>query len=303
MTLQIDQLTAFERVAREASFSRAATALGIGQPAVSARIQALEAALGGPLFVRGRRIGLTPLGDGFLPRARRILEMVDEGVHAARRGLAGGRGAVRLGVLGSLAGGLVGPALAEVVRAHPDLDCSVRSADHEFLLELMMDGAIELALVTWPCATPAALRLAPLLRLHEPVVLVAHPKHALARRRTVAIADLPRLARPLLRLRWWQTHHPEITRLAELSGTTVEAPKETARRMVTDGVGAGFFTRTYVADDLARGTLRAIRVAGLPRLYRDSALVRRDRPEPLSPAAALIVDAIGAHARRLRLLA
>jgi len=37
--MELDQLVAFERVVREGSFSRAAIALGIGQPAVSSRIQ------------------------------------------------------------------------------------------------------------------------------------------------------------------------------------------------------------------------------------------------------------------------
>src|ERR1051325_10596819 len=69
-----DQLAAFLRVVRESSFTRAALSLGIGQPAVSARIHALEAAIGGPLFTRGRKIGLTLLGEGFLPYARRATE-------------------------------------------------------------------------------------------------------------------------------------------------------------------------------------------------------------------------------------
>src|SRR6202011_1499538 len=81
--MDFDQLAAFERIAREGSFSRAALAIGIGQPAASARIPALEAALGGALFTRGRRISLTPLGEGFLPFARRLLETLDEGVQAA----------------------------------------------------------------------------------------------------------------------------------------------------------------------------------------------------------------------------
>ena len=45
--LALDQLVAFDQVVREGSFSRAALSLGIGQPAVSSRIQGLEAALGG----------------------------------------------------------------------------------------------------------------------------------------------------------------------------------------------------------------------------------------------------------------
>src|SRR2546423_5047166 len=111
-----DQIAAFEQVVREGSFSRAAVALGIGQPAVSSRIHALEEDAGGILFNRGRRISLTSMGEGFLPYARRVLEVLREGVDAARMAQSGGRGRVKLGALGSLAGGLVGPAPAKFMR-------------------------------------------------------------------------------------------------------------------------------------------------------------------------------------------
>src|SRR6266481_979798 len=174
-----DQLLAFERVAREGSFSRAALAVGIGQPAMSARIRALEKALGGALFTRGRGIALTPLGEGFLPWARRLLENLEEGVEAARLAQQGRRGRVPLG---ALAGGLVGPALAELIRARPELECVVTSADHEVLVERLLDGVVELALIAWPCSEAVAASLTPLLLLREPVVLAAHPRHAVARR-------------------------------------------------------------------------------------------------------------------------
>src|SRR6476646_9757409 len=82
--MDVDQLLSFERVVREGSFTRAALSLGIGQPAVSARIQALEAELGGPVFTRGRRVALTALGETFLPFARRATELLATGVEAAR---------------------------------------------------------------------------------------------------------------------------------------------------------------------------------------------------------------------------
>jgi LysR family transcriptional regulator, low CO2-responsive transcriptional regulator len=298
-----DQLLAFERVAREGSFSRAALAVGIGQPAMSARIQALETALGGALFTRGRRIALTSLGEGFLPWARRLLETLEEGVEAARLAQQGRRGRLRLAALGSLAGGLVGPALAELVRARPDLECVMTSGDHEAVVERLLDGIVELALIAWPCSEALAASLSPLLVLHEPVALVAHPRHPIARRPRISPGELARKARPLLRLRWWPAHHPEITRLAQASGTFVEVPMETARHLVRHGVGAGFFTRTYVAEDLARGELREVRVHPFPRIFRDSALVRRARAAPLSPVAAYAVALIRRQARRLGLAA
>jgi LysR family transcriptional regulator, low CO2-responsive transcriptional regulator len=287
--MQLDQLIAFDRIAREGSFSRAALALGLGQPAVSARILALEDAIGGSLFVRGRALRLTALGESLLPYVRRALEVLREGVEASRLAQIGERGSVRIGALGSLAGGLVGPALAEFVRAHPQVDCTIKSGDHEVVLQLLLDGIVDVALTVWPCTS--AVELTPLFVFREPVVLVAHPGHALARRRRVTREEVARLARPLLRLRWWQSHHPQIARLAEESETAVEVAMEAGRRLVSSGVGAGFFTRTYIAEELDRGTLVQIRVRGL-NLFRDSALVRRSHSGPISPALAAFIQVL-----------
>ncbi len=223
--------------------------------------------------------------------------MLREGVEASRLAQVGERGSVRIGALGSLAGGLVGPALAEFVRARPRVDCNIRSGDHEFLLQLLVDGVVDAALTVWPCTS--AVELTPLFVFREPVVLVAHPRHPLARRGRVAREEVARLARPLLRLRWWQSHHPEIERLAGESEPSVEVAMEAGRRLVASGVGAGFFTRTYIAEELDRGTLVEIRVRGL-RLFRDSALVRRTHSGPISPALAAFIQVLRRRASQGR---
>jgi LysR family transcriptional regulator, low CO2-responsive transcriptional regulator len=298
-----DQLVAFDRIAREGSFTRAAVSLGIGQPAVSARIRALEDQVGGALFTRGRRIALTALGESFLPFARRALDVLGEGIEAARQAQVGQRGRVRLATLGSLAGGLVGPALGAFVSANPQVDCVVRSGDHERVVALLLDGMVELGIVTWPCTEAAAADLQPVLSFHEPVVLAARPSHPLALRGRTTVDDLVRLGRPMFRLRWWQKHHPAIEELAERAGQALDLPMEAARCLALDGAGVGFFARTYVAEDLARGALAEIAVADLPRIFRDSALVRRRHSGPLSPAAANLVEAVRRQAAKLGLLA
>ena len=289
------QLVAFDRVAREGSFSRAAVSLGIGQPAVSSRIQNLEDALGGALFRRGRRVSVTPLGESFLPYARRVLELLHEGVESARMAQVGARGRIKLGTLGSLSAGLIAPALALFARTHPQVDCMLRSADHEVLVQMLVDGVVDLGLIAWPCPESAAAELAPIFTVHEPVVLIAHRKHALAKRKSISRDDVANLARPFLRLRWWPAHHPEITRIAERSGTAMEIPMEIARALVMRGQGAGFFVRTYVAQDLESGALVEIPVRGLARLDRGSALVRRRR-SVLGPATAELIQLIRAQA-------
>jgi LysR family transcriptional regulator, low CO2-responsive transcriptional regulator len=292
--MTVDQLAAFERVAREGSFSRAAVALGIGQPAVSARILALEDELGGSLFVRARSIRLTGLGSSLLPYVRRALEVLREGVEAARLAQVGQRGSIRVGALGSLAGGLVGPALAEFLRSHPRVECTLKAANHEVLLQYLLDGLVDLALVVWPCAS--AVELTPLFVFREPVVLVAHPRHPLARARRVTRDEVARLAGPFLRLRWWQSHHPQLDELARLSDTAVEVSMEMGLHLVSNGIGAGFFTRTYIAEEVASGTLAEIRVSGMAPLFRDSALVRRRHSGPISPALAEFIQLLRARA-------
>jgi DNA-binding transcriptional LysR family regulator len=179
----------------------------------------------------------------------------------------------------------------------------MRAADHEVVARALLDGIVELALITWPCAEGRAADLTPLLRFHEPVVLVTHPGHPLARRRVVTEDELVRLARQLLRLRWWTTPHPQVSRLVERTGLPFDVPMETARQLLLSGVGAGFFTRTYVADELARGLLVQLEVRRMGLLYRDSALVRRSRSVPLSPASAALIRAIAVQAERLALMA
>jgi DNA-binding transcriptional LysR family regulator len=297
-----EQLAAFDQIAREGSFTRAAVSLGIGQPAISARIRALEDQVGGALFARGRRVTLTALGASFLPFARRALEVLAEGVEAVRLAHTGQRGRVRLGSLASLAGGLVGPALGAFLDDNPQVDCLVRAGDHERIVALLVDGMVDLGLVTWPCTEAAAADLQPVLRLHEPVVLVAHPHHPLAARSRVMQDDVVRLGRPLFRLRWWQEHDPMILELAERTGPAIEVPMETARSLALAGGGVGFFARTYVAEDLERSALAEIGVRDMPRIHRDSALVRRRHAPPLSPAAAHLVEALRKQAASLGLL-
>lgn len=295
------QLLTFDRIVREGSFTRAAVALRVGQPAVSARLAALELEVGGALLVRGQRAGLTALGEAFLPFARRALEVLGEGVEAARRAQVGQRGRLKLGALGSLSEGLVGPALADFARAHPEVDCLFRSGEHERVVELLLDGVVDLGVVTWPCSEAAAAQLQPITLFREPVMLVSSPGHPLAHLRELDEDALGRLGRPLLKLRWWPAHHAEVLRLAARTGADLDVSMEAARRMVVDGVGVGFFTRTFIAEDLERGRLMALTVPGLAPLFRDSALVRR-RNGPLSPAAAAFVECLRRRAVDLQLV-
>jgi DNA-binding transcriptional LysR family regulator len=298
------QLTAFDRIVRERSFSRAARALDIAQPTISERIRALERTIGGALFVRGGHAAeLTDLGASFLPFARRALEVLDAGIDAARQTQAGEHGRATLGVLESLSGSFLGPAVAGFHTAHPGVEVVVRAGRHPQLIELLLDGVVGLAIVAWPCPEPVAAELAVLLSLRERVVLVAAPGHPLARRREVQVGDVALLAQPLLLLRWWLELPTPLARLAEQAQSRVDVPMDTGRAMVLRGSGAGFFPWMQVAELIETGALREIDVVDLPPLIRESALVRRTAAAAPAPAAMALVETLARRAREVGIAA
>ncbi|HEU4581795.1 MAG TPA: LysR family transcriptional regulator [Polyangiaceae bacterium] len=300
--MDTDQLLAFQRVVRQGSFSRAARTLGIGQPAISARIQALEAQVGGALLTRGRRIGLTALGASYLPFVERALETLDEGLKSARLSQSRRSGRVTLAALGSLTGGLLGPALERFVAAQPQVECSMRSVDHEFVLQLLADGVVELGIIAWPCRDAAARDLTCLLVLRERVLLAAHPRHPIARRGRISVAELIELGRPFLRLRWWPSHHPELERIAAASASPLEIPMQAARHLTLQGAAVGFFPQLLIGDEIASGALVEVTVHDLPPIERQSALVRRPEQGPPTAAARAFIDHLRQQAKALGLL-
>jgi len=301
--MDVDQLIAFDRIVREGSFSRAAWELHIAQPTISARIQALEQEVGGPLFTRGnRRISLTALGASFLPYARRAIDVLAEGAAAAREAQDGQRGRLTIGVLGSLAGCPLAPALAQFQRSHPRVECYVRAGSHQRMVELLCDGVVELGLIAWPCIDPLSVELTPLLKLSEPVVLIVPARHPLAQQHSVTQQDVADQAAPLLLVRWWQSTHAGVARIAARAQSVANVPPETARQMLLEGVGVGFFTRTQLADALAAGQVREVPIADMLPITRESALVRLARQKQVSIVGSQFIAELREVAARSSLL-
>jgi len=112
----IRQLECLVAVADWKSFRRAATSLGISQPALSAQVQAAEALLGIQVFERDRRsVLVTSAGEDIVGRARLALEAIDAVGDAARRRGEPLVGQLRLGVIPTIAPYWL-PALLPAVR-------------------------------------------------------------------------------------------------------------------------------------------------------------------------------------------
>lgn len=147
--MDTQSLQAFLAVADTQSFSRAAEQLHLTQPAVSKRIATLESQVGTRLFDRiGRRIALTEAGSVLLPQARHILMTVED----SRRALANLSGQVggRLTLATSHHIGLhrLPPLLKQYTQRHPEVELDLHFLDSELAYQGVLDGTLEMAVVT-----------------------------------------------------------------------------------------------------------------------------------------------------------
>lgn len=170
----IRQLECLVAVAEHHSFRKAATSLGISQPALSSQVQSVETLFGVQVFERDRRsVLVTPAGEDIVGGARLALEAVDAVSDAARRRAEPLVGPLRLGVIPTVAPYWL-PALLPVVRKRfPRLELILREDQTARLLGQLAAGQIDVALVAIP--VPGDVTTATIAREN---FLLAAPKSA-----------------------------------------------------------------------------------------------------------------------------
>ena len=145
--MNLHGLRVFYTVATQRSFSLAAEALFISQPAVSKAIRELEHIAGLPLLERaskGKTIRLTEAGLALLEHATGIfaIEAAAEQDLKARAGLT--RGQLNIGASTTVASYWLTDFLARFHRDHPDIDISLNVANSSHIEQALLKNDIEL---------------------------------------------------------------------------------------------------------------------------------------------------------------
>jgi LysR family hydrogen peroxide-inducible transcriptional activator len=170
----VRQLECLVAVADHGSFRKAAAALGISQPALSAQVQAVEDLLTVQVFERDRRAVLvTPAGEDVIGRARLALEAIDGVSDAARRRAEPLVGPLRLGVIPTVAPYWLPALLPAVRKRFPRLELILREDQTARLLAQLTAGQIDAALLALP--VPGDFTCASIAREH---FLLAAPRGA-----------------------------------------------------------------------------------------------------------------------------
>lgn len=190
--MELRHLRYFIGVAEEENVSRAALKLHVSQPALSRQIRDLEDELGFLLLERSAKsVRLTEAGRAFLTEARAVLQRTEDAVKAARAIATGARGELHVGYAPSLTARILPPTLRAFQAELPNVRVKLHDFSTEEMLAGLREGKLQIAFVVR--LTPALLRG---LRFEELVrdsmCLAVTPKHPLAGRRTVTLAEVAR---------------------------------------------------------------------------------------------------------------
>ncbi|OKJ94611.1 LysR family transcriptional regulator [Streptomyces sp. CB03234] len=197
MELELRHLRTIRAIADAGSLTKAATALGLAQPALSAQLRRIERSLGGVLFERGRTgVRTTALGALVLDRARVVLpavnELQQEAVRFARSG-SPGDGRRRAFRIGGTHGPLLGGLVDRIASAEPGIGVVTHTSWSEReIAASAAEGRLDYALIgtCGESTPPESGRLAWTEVARDPVFVMLAAGHPLAARPEVELGEL-----------------------------------------------------------------------------------------------------------------
>jgi DNA-binding transcriptional LysR family regulator len=282
--MRTEQLDAFVEVARRGSVSRAAEALYVTQPTLTARLKGLEQELDAKLFVRSQRgMRLSDAGRAYLPYAERTLDTVSSGKRLLTELARGESGQLALSAAPAVSTYVLPRILTRFRRTHPKVALAVRTGHSEEVLELVLREQVQVGL-------GRALRHPQVEAIpfyEDELVLVVDSRHRFASEEEVSPDELSEVQ--LILFDRTSSYHRLTSEFFEEVGAVPRGVMEldnidATKKMVEQGLGIAFLPHTAVAAELEAGSLRAVTLADAPSPKRRIVIFRRRDAGPLSGA-------------------
>ena len=287
--MNLDTLKLYCDVVRLRSFSRGAAANSVSQSAASQSIRQLEGELDLELLDRSRRpLQATEEGQAFFEACRTLLQ----GFEKARAELVASRerveGTVRVAAIYSVGLHDLSRHMQPFMSAYPQARVLLECLHPHKVVEAVMNDEADVGILSYPSVT-RALHVLPLRS--EPMVLVAHPTHRLARRRSIPAADLNGekfvafdhdLAIRKAIDRALKAHNVKVDVVMEFDNV------ETIKQAISINAGLSILPRPTVLKEIGMRTLVALPLA-FPGLVRPIGIIHR-RGKRLTPAVARFIE-------------
>ncbi len=262
--MELIEVEAFIAIVRTGSFTAAAAALHISQPAVSRRLELLERELGAPLFDRlpgGSR--LTENGEAFLPFAEQMLAAARDGATAIHALRTGEEGSVVLALVGTLASTELTERLRRFGAAHPKVRLTLRTARSAEVSGLVRQGDAALGIRYFADDSP---ELVSIPVSSEELVVVSAPRSSHVAGVAMAADQLAgaswvgfpaatsgELFTRLLRQRLLQAGLEQFD-IIEVDSLTAQ------KRLIEADFGIGLLPVSSIQEEIKSGTLQVLQI-------------------------------------------
>lgn len=285
--MDMRRLEIFYLVAGKGGFTRAAEALSLTQPTVSAAVQLLEDELETRLLNRhGREVSLTATGQRLYQYAEKIFSLRQKACSELKAMQAGGMGELLLG--GSTIPGtyLLPSLVARFRQRYPALRTQLQIAGSGLIVEALKQQRIELALVGGKISERAVEEIP---CFGDELCVIVPAGHPWAARQSVVYEELVQL--PLLLREPGSSSRKALEERLQACGLKIGqggvaaevGGNEALKQGVLAGLGVAVISRLAVAEEVKRGALAALFFAGEP-LRRTFCLLHL-KSHALSPAA------------------
>jgi LysR family hydrogen peroxide-inducible transcriptional activator len=273
--MTLTELRYIVAVAETRHFGRAAERCFVSQPSLSASVKNLEEELGVQIFEHGKRgVFLTESGEQIVAQARRALEEAERVKAVAQQGHDPLKGVLRLGVIHTVAPYLLPELVGALRKVAPDMPLDVEENMTTTLDRMLRSGELEAIVLALPYEGPGIETAA----LYEEVgEVVAPARHALARRKSIAVEELD--AGELLLLPVGHCFRDQVLEACnEFSRPPGPGRQgnslETLRSMVASGLGVTVLPATALTRRHANPLVKAIEFSS-PRPTRRIVLAWR----------------------------
>jgi len=298
MNITFRQLKVFQAVARHLSYTQAAQALHLSQPAVSMQVKQLEENIGLPLFEHlGKKIYLTVAGREFYRYSQEIGHLLDEAeeIMESLKGIKGGRLAVSVA---TTANSFATQLLAEFSRKYGGVTISLDVTNRRSLLDQLQNNETDLVIMGRP---PGDLDLVTEPFMDNPLVVIAPPTHPLANNSNIPMKALQketfvvREAGSGTRIameRFFSEQGVRLTTGMEMTSN------EAIKQAVEAGLGLGIVSIHTLELEMETGRLSVLDAENFP-ILRHWYLVYR-QGKRLSPVAHAFRDYVLSFGKEIR---
>ena len=272
------RLKVFHTVARLLSFTKAAEALHMTQPAVTFQVRQLEEYFNTRLFDRTHnKVSLTPTGEKVSEFAERIFDLYTEMENSVRDLTGEISGALTIGASTTIAEYMLPALLGEFKNQYPDINLRLKVSNSEGIVSMVEHNVIDLGIVEAPVTNK---NLIVEVCHDDHLVVVTTPDHELARRGTrVKPAEL--LQYPFVCREEGSGTREVITQYlvdqnvnpAEMNYCMELGSPEALKGAVETDMGISILSRSTIVKELKLNTLAELQLD--PSLSRPFSFVRQ----------------------------